>query len=199
MKIGLSVRQGATFRFVFRWEKMPLVYKAITAITKGAPVTLTVPTHGLTNGWRAAVTGVAGMTEINAASTPPRDSQYLPVTVVDGNTIQFNGISSERFSTYLNGGFVQYYTPADLTGFTARMSVRDRVGGTLLTSLTTENGRIVLDNTAKTITLLVSAEDTEDFTFTRGAYDLELVSPLGEVTALAEGSIRVSREITTSA
>lgn len=199
MKVNLQIRQGSTFRFVFRWEKMPLVYKAITAISKSAPVSLTVPSHGLTSGWRAAVSGVLGMTEINAASVPPRESQYLPVTVVDSNTVQFNSISSERFSTYVSGGHLQYYTPADLAGFTARMSVRDRVGGTLLTSLSTGDTRIVIDNNAKTITLLLSAADTEDFTFTRGTYDLELESPLGEVTALAEGSIRVSREITTSA
>jgi hypothetical protein len=198
MKLPLQIRQGSTFTYVLRWESLPVVYKAITGIAAQAPARITCVGHGLPDGWRAAVVSVLGMTEINAAGVPPRQSQYRQVTVVDADTVELNGVNAAAFTPYLSGGYLQYNTPVDLAGFTARMTVRDRVGGTELLSLTTENSRIALDNTAKTITLTLAATDTDDLTFVRGVYDLELVSAAGVVTPLAEGTVRVSKEITTT-
>ena len=85
----------------------------------------------------------------------------------------------------------------DLTGYTARLAVKDKIGGTVLLSLTTENNGIVIDNAKKTITLTVEATATDDFTWTRGVYDLELISPAGVVTALITGRVSVTKEVTT--
>lgn len=85
----------------------------------------------------------------------------------------------------------------DLTGYTARLAVKDKIGGTVLLSLTTENGGIAIDNVAKTITLTIAATATDDFTWTRGVYDLELISPAGVVTALISGKVTVTKEVTT--
>jgi hypothetical protein len=198
VKLPLDVRQGSTFSFVLRWETTPIVYKPITAIVAQAPARLTVAGHGLTNGWRAAVVSVRGMTQINAEDAPPRDAQYHPVTVVDPNTVELNAVNAAGFSPYVGGGYLQFNTPADLTGFTARMQVKDKVGGTELMLLSTGNGRIVLDNVAKTITLTIPATDTAALAFTSAVYDLEMVSPTGVVTPIAEGALRVSKEVTTT-
>ena len=63
--------------------------------------------------------------------------------------------------------------------------------------LTTENGGIAIDNAAKTITLTISAEDTEAIDWTSGVYDLEMISDTDEVTAILTGRVSVSQEITT--
>lgn len=191
------VLQGKTFTQVIRWETEPIVYKAITAISRTAPARLTVPTHGAVDGWRAAVVSVKGMTEINAVNTPPRGDDYKQVTVLDTDTIEFNEINAADFHAYTSGGYLQYNTPTDLAGFTARMAIKDKVGGTVLHSLTTENSGIALDNINKTITLTIAATETDDFTWTRGVYDLEMVSPLGVVTCLLYGKISVTKEVTT--
>lgn len=197
MSVALPIRQGSTFSFVFRWEDLPIVYRPITGVLNSAPVRITCPAHGLVDGWRAAVVSVRGMTQLNA-SVPPRVSQYRPVTVIGVDTIEFNDVNAADFSPYESGGYVQYYTPVDLTGYTARMRIRNKVRGAELTApLTTESGQILLDPAARTITLLLSATTTAAFTFSRGVYDLEMVSPTEVVTSIAEGPVTVHKEITT--
>lgn len=252
----LRITKGKTFGpLCIRVEKETIVYKAITGINKVAPIRITVPGHGLVAGWRAAVTGVKGMLEINAKDPQRlRDSDYHAVTVVDANTIEFNDVDASDFGAYTSGGYVQYRDYYDLSGKTARMAVKQKsgtsnllkcsVGGvsgsvkpdaagadgsvvwvtsvsgtpgkewvpgaayvadavvdlTDLLRLTTENGRITIDSSAKTITLQVSASDTAAIDWKRGEYDIELVSSdatpvvrslFGEI-----GNVLVSNEVT---
>ncbi len=77
------------------------------------------------------------------------------------------------------------------------MSIKDKIGGMVLLSLTTENGGIVIDSVEKTITRNISAIDTAALTWVRGVYDMELVAPDGTVTPLGDGTVVVRREVTT--
>lgn len=87
--------------------------------------------------------------------------------------------------------------PVNLTGYTARMQVRDEVdSASAALSLTTENSRISLGGTAGTITLLVSATDTAAVAAGEYVYDLELVSGSGTVTRLIQGCFTVDAEVT---
>lgn len=194
--MNLVIRQGSTFTRVLRWEVAPVVFKTITAITQGAPARITATSHGLATGWPVAVESVSGMTQINAAHSPPWASDYHTPTVIDANTLTLDGVNATRFAAYTSGGVLRYNTPGSLDGCTARMSIKDMVGGTLLHSLTTENGGIALDDTNHTITLTISAADTAAFTWTRGVYDLELVDG-ATVTPIAAGNVTVEREVTT--
>jgi hypothetical protein len=193
----IVIRQGETFRQVLRWETSPIVYKAITAITQSAPVSITCPSHGLLTGWRVAIVSVKGMTNINAAYDPPRNSDYHPITVVDGDTLTINSINSAGFKSYVSGGYLQSNTPQVLTGYTARMDIKDKVGGTILDSLTDSNGKILIDATNHAITISLSALATAAYAWTSGVYDLELVAATGEVTTLVSGSVSVIQEVTT--
>jgi nicotinate-nucleotide pyrophosphorylase len=74
--------------------------------------------------------------------------------------------------------------------------VKNKVGGTVLLTLTTENGGITLDNVAKTITLFIDAATTAALTWKTGVYDLEMVSG-ADVTELYSGKITVTFEVTT--
>lgn len=194
---NLTLLQGKTFSLALRWETGPIVYKPITGITQTAPARVTAPSHGIPNGWRVAIVSVKGMTQINAANTPPRPKDHYKATVVDSNTVEFNDINAAEFKAYQSGGYLQFNTPVSMAGMTARMSIKDKVGGTQLLSLTTENDRIALDDVAKTITLHIAAADTALITWKRGVYDLELVSADGTVTGLLSGEVTVSQEVTT--
>lgn len=199
----LLIQQGKTFTLVLRWETEPVVYKAITAIQQTAPVRMTVPGQGAPDGWRAAITSVKGMVEINAADPAKlRDSDFHTVTVIDANTIEFNDINAASFKGYISGGYLQYNTPVDLTGFVARMEIKDKVGGTLLASADVADAPlnildIAIDNAKKTITLTISATDTAALTWKKGVYDLEMQSATGVVTALITGTVSVTKEVTT--
>lgn len=193
----LEIKQGKTFSLVLRWETEPIVYKAISAIQQSAPVRLTVAGHGLPDGWRCAITNVKGMTEVNAEANALRDKDYHPITVIDANTLEINAINAAGFKPYISGGVLQCNTPVSLVGYTARMSVKDKIGGAVLHTMNTEGVGITLDVPTSTVNLTISATDTAAFAWKKGVYDLELVSASGVVTALLTGSVVVAKEVTT--
>lgn len=195
----LIIEQGKTFSRLLRWEVAPLVSKPITAISKAAPAVLTVTAHGIPGvAWRGAIAGVSGMTQINAATFPPRNSDFHKLAVVDANTLAVSDVNSAFYAAYTSGGFLLYNTPQSLVGYTARMSIKDKIGGAELLRLDTVAGRIVLDTVNFTVTLTVDAVTTAGLAWTAGVYDLELVSAGGVVTALIKGAVSVVPEVTTT-
>ena len=193
----LAFVQGSTFSLVLRWEKEPIVYKPITAITQTAPVRITAPAHGLVEGWRAAVVGGKGMDELRAVPNEIKDRDYHQATVIDADTIEFNDVNAAGFKAYGGGAHLQYNAPVELTGYVARLIVKDKVGGVTLFEMTTENSRVVLDPLLHTITLTVTATDLASQTWVKGVYELELESPSGVVTKLMSGAATVTKEIPT--
>lgn len=199
--LKLEIEQGKTFEKVLHWETEPFITVPIAGITQAASVRVTTPTpHGLPNGWRVAVVDAKGMLNLNASSNPPVDEDMRRGTVIDGSTIEFNGLSSAAWKAHTAGtGYLQFYTPHDLADYTARMQIKGKVGDAVaLIELTTENGGIDINETDKSITLNISATQTADIaTWKKGVYDLELVSPSEFVTALFKGAVTVIPEITT--
>ena len=200
-KQDLEIVQGKTYQMVFHWEEKPIVYKVVSGALQSAPLRLTVVAHGLKSGWRAAMTNFKGMTEVNAEANNVKDTDFYPVTVVDVDTVEINDINAAGFKPYVSGGILQFFSPVDLTGFTARMKIRNKVGGTVLAS--TEAGDTPLDvlvitinNTTHSITLSISADDSASFTWKSGVYDIEMVGPTGDVSPLCYGSVAVSKEVT---
>ena len=196
----LTIIKGKTFIRTVRWETEPLIYKAITAITKAAPVAITAVGHGLVDGWRAAVVSAGGMRQINAKNWPLRLTDFHKITKTGNDTLTFNDTSSLDYTTYTSGGSLVYYTPSNLSGYTARMMVRATADAAdpALVSLTSPSGGIVIDNTAKTITITIAATLTAAYTFSEGVYDLELVSgdATPVVTLLLAGNVFVTDEVT---
>jgi len=195
-KLNLSIRQGETFLRVIRWETPPFIYKPITAVTNAAPVAITSTAHGLKTGWRVAVVSVNGTEEINALYDPPRDNEFKQCTVVDANTVTLNTVNSSDFTAYTSGGYLQFYTPVDMTSYTARMMIKNKVGGTIQLALVSP-GDIAIDNTNHTITLTITATATAAITWKTGVYDFEMVSPTGVVTTIYTGFVNVVKEVTT--
>ena len=87
-------------------------------------------------------------------------------------------------------------SPIDLTGYAARMQIRQKVSSSVSLALTTDNGRITLGDAAGTITLGVSAADMEALPAGSYTYDLELISTSGEVSRLLMGTFVVRSEVT---
>lgn len=199
LKYDITIRQGETFQRKIRWESSPILYKAISAISQTAPVQITATGHGIPNGWRVAVVSVKGMTQINASSDPPKASDYHKATVINANTIQLDSVNAAEYKPYTSGGYLQFNTPVSLTGFTARMTIRDKVGGTSLLSLTTENGRLVINTTEHSISIIIDASVTAAQTWLRAVYDLEVMDATGVVTAILYGTAKITREVTSDA
>lgn len=84
----------------------------------------------------------------------------------------------------------RYRTARPLSGYTAKMQIRDKVGGIVYKELTTENGRIVILGTL--IILKLSDDDTLDLTFKEGAYDLFITG--GGITNFVVGGKWIPRK-----
>lgn len=195
---NLVITQGKTFQRIIRWESPPFIYVPISAITKTAPavITTTAP-HSIPDGWRVAVVSVQGMTEINAANTPPKDKDYTKATITGPSEVTLNEVNAAEYSTYTSGGYIQYYTPVDLAAYDARMQIKDKVGGTEL-ELLEAPADITIDNSSKAITLTITAAATEAYTWKKGVYDLEMFNNSGDVIGLLSGTVTVVREVTTA-
>jgi hypothetical protein len=188
-KLNLKVYQGSTFRETLRWESALKVYAPITNISKTAPMVVTAANHGVPVGWRVKINGALGMKEANT-------TEYITASEVSTTAVTFNSINSLAFSTYTGGGVLEYNEPVDLTGYTARMQIREKVTSeTVLETLTTSNGKILINNTAKTISMILSAATTEAYTWKTGVYSLEMEKD-GVVVPLLYGSVAVEREVT---
>jgi len=111
---------------------------------------------------------------------------------------------------YISGGFVQFYTPQSLAGYTARMDIKDKVGGTVWASSEVADApnniiEIAVSDATKTVVLTIPATATAALTAKKGVADLEMVSSGGVVTKLklTQGAqdepdaVRVAGEVTT--
>ena len=86
--------------------------------------------------------------------------------------------------------------PVDLTGYTARMQVRDPKKNTLIVELTTANGRISVEAATGVLLIEIGATVTEGLPIGIFIYDLELVATADSVTRLLEGKFQVTRNAT---
>lgn len=87
--------------------------------------------------------------------------------------------------------------PIDISGYTARMQVRRSYDApTPLLNLTTENGCITLGGVAGTLAVEAPASMTSSLPPKPSVYDLELISPSGDVTRLIRGAAAISPEVT---
>jgi hypothetical protein len=87
--------------------------------------------------------------------------------------------------------------PLDLSGYAARMHVREFKNSTsIIEILTTENSQIVLDELDGRVDILLTPAETEALEAKNYLYDLELESPEGDVTKIVSGKLTVRSEIT---
>lgn len=190
-RINFKIYQGSTFNEVLRWETSVKTYIPITAITKSAPLVVTAPAHGVPQEWRVKFTNIVGMTDLNSSEN------YYQATSVTQDTITINSVNSLGFKEYTSGGIVEYNTPTNLTGYSARMQIRANLNDTtVIQELTSENGMINISNINKTITLVIPATTTALYNFSTAVYSLEMISSGGQVTPFCAGTFTLVKEVT---
>lgn len=191
----IKIRKGSTFALPVMWSSTQVTRKPITAISlaSGAP-RLEASGHGAPNGWACWVTRAKGMTQINAADAKidERDMHYA--TKISADIVEFNDISpvddnGKEWPAYTGGGFLEYNTPVDITGYTADLTIKDKIGGTVLASTKVEHAPLniitaTVDAANHVINLEISATATAALAWKKGVADLEMTSPTGKVTKL---------------
>lgn len=190
IKLNLKIYQGATFRETLRWESSTKVYKPISGITKSAPVVVSAVGHGIPTGWRAKVTNVSGMKEINSGEN------YYTITDTTADTVTINSINALNYTDYTTGGVLEYNQPVNLAGYTGRMQIRPKLeSAEIILELTSANGHIVIDAVNSTISIVVPADVTAGLDFTTAVYSMELING-SEVVPFIGGNISLVKEVT---
>lgn len=188
-KVNFKIYQGSTFLEVLRYESATKVYVDISAAFNDAPFVVTANNHGMVAGWRCKLSNLGGMTEAN-------NLDYIVASSVTNNDVTFNSVNAAGFKAYTSGGILEYNAPVNLAGMTARMQIREKLTSTtVIQELTTENGMIAIDNTAKTIVIQLSATLTAGYTFKSAVYSLELITG-STVIPFVYGNIVLDKEIT---
>lgn len=112
------------------------------------------------------------------------------------NKVEINQVNSLGYTAYTSGGVVEFNQPVPLTGYAARMQIREAIDSpTVIHEATTQNNQIVLDNTTKTIQITMLANITQNFTFATAVYSLELYNG-NNVIPFINGNLTLVQEVT---
>jgi hypothetical protein len=198
VKKNIVITQGSTFMMDIRWEQSELTFKPVTGVTNAAPPVVTSANHGIPDNWNVAFTNVGGMDELNAEDPESvTRADFYEVDYIDANSFRLKNVDATGYGTYTSGGVIRYYAPVLLSGYTARLQVRQTLtAATTLLELTTANGGIDVDEAGNVITLLIPATNTATLNFTSGVYSLEMINGNGAVTQLLYGTVKLNKEIT---
>ena len=200
-KLTIHARLGASADIALRLETSVLKFVAIAGMSKTAPLRVTAPSHGIPDMWYVAVIDSRGMTEMNAAdSNKIRESEFHQITAIDANTVDFLEISSAGFETYTGGGYLAYYEPLDLSGYTsARMDIKRRVGGDVDLALNTTDGTLEIEASSNTVWIRLDDTTLDALPAREYVFDIELVSATAiDAICSAESVFEVLPEVTTS-
>lgn len=198
--VDITIAKGKTFEFAYRYADENLVYLPISGIPSTTPVRLTVTAHGIPDGWPVRVEGLKQPEELNNDFSGC--ASYYFAKVINEDTIELNRVSAAGWRSYSGGGSVVIHQPYDLTGHSARMQVRDRVHGSILLTLSSDafadrDGSIELDTALSSIIVKLEPPVTADIAWRTGVYDLELITPDGDVYPVTDVSrVSVGPEVT---
>lgn len=177
-QINITIHQGATFNYGFKLAESERIYKPITAITSRVPVQLTVENHQLPDQWPVIISCVKYPYELN--TTYP-----VIATVVDENSLVLNDLTL-CFKRPLSGnGVITYYKPYDLTDFKARAMIRPSVYSD---EVFYQWDNLTIEPQNHLINLQIPAEITATFQWRNAVYDIDALTPSGEVIALINTS-----------
>lgn len=115
------------------------------------------------------------------------------MTAVPGKyniTVKQGSSFSQKF-VYENSAGVPY----NLTGYGAKMQVREYFNGPVLLELTTDNGKLVITPLTGEIEMILKPLDTKSLNFSKAIYDLDIYIG-NNVYTLFEGVFTLNSEVT---
>ncbi len=206
-QIDLTITRGKTFEFGFLYADDEPRQVLITGMPSKVPLRLTVPGHGLPDGWPFWVSCVKSPAELNtsvesgdAAEVMGADPYF--VKVVDLDTIEVPGVIAACWKGFSGPGVLLTRPPVDLTGWHCRAQARDKVGGRVLHSwhsdpAQTPDSPAIVDAALAQFVLTMTADAAQALTWKKAVYDLEAIAPGGQVYPVtAISAITVSDEVT---
>lgn len=184
-QIKLAISKGETFSKKVIFGCSPVQFLKVTGLDSSPPAKLTVPGHGLPDGWFAALVSAPWATGLRATQDPPLKTEYRPILCPDADHVVFDGVNSAGW-TFSPGAYLRTYSKYPFAGKTADLYVRQR--GTELLHLSTGGGGLSLEDGF--LTIEIPADTTSAFSWTSGQVELTLTD--GDVVSLlAQGAATV--------
>lgn len=199
--VELNIVKGKTLELALFVGEEERVMKPITAVVATAPMTLTVPGHGLVDDWEIEISGVRAPSQLNTGKKcadrtrvsydPPHET--FRVRVVDDDTIILFNVNGSAWPAYSSGGIVEFNKPSDLTGCEARAQMRRRIGSdevvlefysSGLPEYDPQAGVIEVDIARSRYVLRLPAGISEELEVSSGVWDAEYIAIGGEVYPL---------------
>lgn len=190
-KLDITINQGSTFDKTINWYGGGKVCKTIEAVSEGCPTLVTISSHGLptVSDTPVFVDHVQGAKSLNTKG------KAVAATYVDTNSFYVNVDTVGE--TWTSGtGLVTWYAAKDLTGWSARMDIRENINDTTTVVSLVSPTNITISTNDAGIRIIIAASVTEAFDFDMGVYDLELEDPSGFVVRLVEGDVTLKKEVT---
>lgn len=188
----MRIVKGSTYRDTLRWATSQCVLRPIDAVSPTAPAILDVPGHGLTHDWYVSIEGHPDIDE----------RAKMKASVVDTDTLKIECLNGVPFRK-ARPAVLRYNAPVDLTGYSARQQIRDKVGGTVLLTLDSDGvageARIIIDEAEGTISRDIPADVTAAIDWKRGVFDLEMYIEVGgveDVFKIDRDTVTVEEEVT---
>jgi hypothetical protein len=193
----LTITRGKTLAQPFQYAESFLLYRPITAVTSTAPLRVRVVGHGIPDGWPVRIQGVVSPSSMN---TPTEE--VWASALVSPNEVEINTLDTSVDAAYDDTGSLVFQQPADITGWVFRMHIRDKIGGTVLLTLSSDiadgaTGIITVAPAESAFTLGLTAAQTAALSWAGGVYDIEAVRPDGAVIPIiAPSVVVVDQEVT---
>ena len=206
-QIDLTITRGKTFDCGFSCADDEPRQALITGMPSKVPLRLTVPGHGLPDGWPFWVSCVKAPAELNSAIESDNAYEVMAADpyfakAVDVDTIEVPGVVAACWKSFSGPGVLLTAPPVNLTGWHCRAQVRDKVGGELLFSWHSDPAEAhdsvaIVDVALSQFVLPMDAATTAALTWKKGVYDVEAIAPDGRVYPLtAISQIAVEDEVT---
>lgn len=191
-KLNITIEQGATYNLGFNWYGAGKLCKLIEGLTPGCPTLISIASHGLPS---TSVTPVY-VSHVQGAKRANTDGKPVKATYVDSGSFYIDADTVGQ--TYkANTGLVTWFAPTDLTGYTARMHIRENIDDTTaIVELTSVGGDITLSPTDGRIEVKIDDTATAAYDFDEAVYDLEVEDAAGDTTRLLYGTVTLSKEVT---
>lgn len=191
-QIHLHVEQGVNFEHTFQWLAGGVFMAPIEFIEEGYPTIMTVTAHGLNTvtPHPVIISGCEGLPHVNSTNLS------IPLcTRIDADTFSVP-LSSQGDQWEGGTGEITYHLPTDIEFWTGVMVIRKNwFTNTVIHTLTTENGGMILNHLDGSIQLLIPKADTAAFNFKHAVYDVDLMTPGGHEDRVFRGPITLHREV----
>lgn len=191
----LYIKQGSIYEEGFHWYGGGIACADIDSVTVGCPTNVRVTGHGLPSLSDTPIY-IRNVQGARALNTGKNECDMVLATYADADN--FTVKTDTGHQRYKAGsGSIEWYMPKPLTGWSARMQIREKLGDdTPLVSITSAAGDITISIPDARIVFTIDTATTEGLDFIEGVYDLELVNPAGEATRVLEGKVFLSKEVT---